>query len=95
MRAGFSERSKGYQASWASFNNSTGEARPIGSPVTSAQEQVQAPSGLPGGDGSFVKVSVHAVEPLYPPWSTPVDVYFRRAGGAWRLVGVERGAGPK
>jgi len=96
VRAGFSEApAKGYQAVWSTFNNATGEARPIGSPVTSAQERVQAPAGLPGGDGSFIKVSVHAVEPLYPPWSTPVDTYFRRAGGAWRLVGVERGAGPK
>jgi hypothetical protein len=92
VRAGFSEApAKGYQAAWSTFNNATGEARPIGSPVISAQERVQAPGGLPGSDGSFVKVSVSAIEPPYAPWSTPVDVYFRRTGGAWTLVGVERG----
>ena len=91
VRAGFAAAPKqGYQAVWSSFNNATGDARQIGSPTTSQQERLQRPGDLPQGDGAFVKISVRAVEPPHAPWSTPVDVYFRRTGGAWRLVGVER-----
>jgi hypothetical protein len=93
VRAGFAAApAKGYQAAWSTFDNGTGEARPFGSPTTASQERLQASSDLPRGDGSVVKVSVHALEPAHAPWSTPVDVYFRRAGGAWKLVGVERAA---
>jgi hypothetical protein len=96
VRAGFAAAPKqGYQAVWSTFDNTTGDAKEIGSPTTSQQENVQGPGELPRGDGAFVKVSVHAVEPPHAPWSTPVEVYFRRAGGAWKLVGVERGAGSK
>ena len=89
VRAGFAPK-QGYQAVWASFNNSTGEARQIGSVTNSPEEQFQAPGDLPRGDQAFIKVSIRAVEPSYRPWATPVDVYFRRTGGAWKLVGVER-----
>jgi hypothetical protein len=91
VRAGFAAAPKqGYQAAWSSFNNATGDASQIGSPTTSQQERLQGPGNLPQGDGSFVKIAVRAVEPPHAPWSTPVDVYFRRTGGAWKLVGVER-----
>jgi hypothetical protein len=35
-------------------------------------------------------VSVVSLEPAHAAWAKPVDVYFRRAGGGWTLVGVER-----
>ena len=37
-----------------------------------------------------VKASVSAIDAPHPAWAVPVDVYFRRVGGAWQLVGVER-----
>ncbi|HSC28610.1 MAG TPA: hypothetical protein VLD67_15140 [Vicinamibacterales bacterium] len=89
--AGFGDAPKqGYQAVWSRFDNATHEATPIGSPTTSAGERLQAPSDLPRNDGVFVKVSVQAVEPPHPAWAQPVDVYFTRTGGAWKLVGLER-----
>jgi hypothetical protein len=91
VRARLSEAPKqGYQAAWYRFNNGTGAADQIGSPTTSTQERLQAPADLPRDANSYVKVSVRAVEPPHAPWATPVDVYFRRAGSAWQLVGVER-----
>ena len=66
----------------------------IGSPTTTSQDRLQAPADLPRDANSYVKVSIRAVEPPHAPWATPVDVYFRRAGNAWRLVGVERLAEP-
>jgi len=91
VKARFSEGPKqGYQATWYRFNNSTGATDQIGSPTTAGQERLPAPADLPREANSYVKVSVRAVEPPHAPWATPVDVYFRRDGNAWRLVGVER-----
>jgi hypothetical protein len=81
---------KGYQAVWNRFDNAARTAQPIGSATPSQSERIQGPSDLPKADGTFIKVSVSAVESAHPAWAKPVDVYFRRAGGAWRLVGVER-----
>ena len=81
---------KGYQAVWNRFDNAARTAQPIGSATPSQSERIQGPADLPKADGTFVKVSVSALESAHPAWAKPVDVYFRRAGGAWRLVGVER-----
>jgi hypothetical protein len=92
VRAGFAPKQR-YEAVWASFNNGTGEARQIGAAAAADDERVQAPADLPAGDQAFIKVSLKAVEPAHAPWGVPVDVYFRRAGGGWKLVGVERTTG--
>jgi hypothetical protein len=91
VRARLADAPKGgYQAAWSRFDNGTGESQPIGSPTTARDERLQAPTGLPQGDGVYIKASVSAVEGPHRSWATPVDVYFRRAGGAWQLVGVDR-----
>ena len=88
VKAGYASGPKGgYEVTWSSFNNGTGESTPVGSPTTSQDERAQAPSGV---SGDFVKVSIRAIDPPHAPWSKPVDVYFRRSGGSWQLVGVER-----
>ena len=81
----------GYSATWAQFNNDTGQTTAIGSPTATAGNQVQAPAALPTAAGSFVKIQLSAAQP--PAKGTavaPVDVYFRRTADGWRLVGVER-----
>jgi hypothetical protein len=91
VRARLADAPKGgYQAAWSRFDNGTGESQPIGSPTTARDERLQAPTGLPQGDGIYIKASVSAVEAPHRSWATPVDVYFRRAGGAWQLAGVDR-----
>jgi hypothetical protein len=91
VKAGFAEAPKqGYQATWSRFNNATGAADQIGSPTSATDGRLKAPADLPREAGSYVKISIHAVEPPHAPWTKPVDVYFRRAGNAWQLVGVER-----
>jgi hypothetical protein len=81
---------KGYQATWSRFDNATRASQPIGSSPVSSTEGVQAPADLPRADGTYIKVSISAVEPPHASWAKPVDVYFKRAGNAWRLVGVDR-----
>jgi hypothetical protein len=91
VQANIAEAPKGgYSATWATFDNITRTAQPIGAPITGRDLRLQAPSGLPQADGSYIKVSIGAIEPPHSAWTTPVDVYFRRAAGAWQLVGVER-----
>ena len=90
VKAGFGTApAKGYEAVWARFDNATGQATAIGT-TTATEGRVQAPSDVPSGSGSFVKVSIRALEAPHAPWTQPVDVYFRRDGGGWTLVGVER-----
>jgi hypothetical protein len=88
--AGLPEPDGGYRAEWFEFDNATGSTRPIGAATTSATTSIAAPSGLPVGNGAYVKVAITAPDSTHPTWSRPVDVYFRRSSNAWTLVGVER-----
>jgi hypothetical protein len=79
-----------YSATWAQFNNDTGQTTAIGSPTPTTGNQVQAPAALPTAAGSFVKVQLSAAQPEKGTAVAPVDVYFRRTADGWRLVGLER-----
>ncbi len=91
VRAQFAKApDKGYEATCGRFDNGTGQAAAIGGATTSMEESVRCPSALPSEADAYVKISVKAVQPQHPAWAVPVDVYFRRTGGKWVLVGVER-----
>jgi hypothetical protein len=79
-----------YQVGWFTFDNQTQASAPIGQPATATREEASAPAGLPTADGSFVRVEIRAVNPPHPSWTVPVQAYFRRNAGAWKLVGFER-----
>jgi hypothetical protein len=49
-----------------------------------------APASLRATDGAFIRIDVSAVEPPHPSWQRPVQVYFKRVGNTWRLIGLER-----
>ena len=88
VKAGYATPPKGgYEATWATFNNGTGESTAIGSPVVATEERVRLPSEA---SAQFLKVSIRGIDPPHASWATPVNVYLRRAGGAWEVVGVER-----
>jgi hypothetical protein len=81
---------QGYRASWARFDNLTGESGPLGADTQTREVSMDAPVSLPSAPGAFVRVLVSAVEPAPLAWTTPVSVYFRRAASGWTLVGLER-----
>jgi hypothetical protein len=83
------EPADGYRATWASFDNTTGEVRPIGSPVIGTSERIQS-SALPAATGAYVKLQIGAVRPAIAAWAKPVNVYFRKIADGWKLVGLER-----
>src|SRR5262249_42161219 len=80
----------GYTAEFAAFDNMTNQAVPIAKAGTTEGERIQAPPGLPGKDGAFIKIQVAALQPQHASWSVPIDVYFKREAGRWKLVGLER-----
>ena len=41
-------------------------------------------------DRQTLPVAIKAIESAHTAWTQPVDVYFRRDGSGWKLVGVER-----
>ena len=80
----------GYLTVWSGFDNTTNAATPIGSVSIAAGGEAIAPGSLPDGRVAFVKIAISARGATHAAWTRPVDVYFRRAGAGWSLVGVER-----
>jgi hypothetical protein len=76
-----------YRAAWMLFDNATGATKPL-SETKSATTTIAAPGDLPSS--GFVAVDIAADNELYPTWKQPVRAYFRRDGGAWKLVGLDR-----
>jgi hypothetical protein len=87
--AGVAAAPASYRADWFAFDNATGESRPIGN-TTAAAARMQAPAGFAGASSNFIRVSLGAVGGPNPSWERPVQAYFRRQAGGWRLVGFER-----
>ena len=91
--AGLPEPDGGYRAEWFEFDNATGATTRVIGETTSKTASLATPAGVPGlpaADGAYLKVALTAPDSRHPAWSHPVEVYFRRAGSAWTLVGVER-----
>jgi hypothetical protein len=80
----------GYRASWLQFDNTTGQTRSLGPDTTSRDTRLMPPAPLPDANGTFVKLQVSSVEPAQAEWLRPVDVYFTKTAGGWRLIGLER-----
>jgi hypothetical protein len=79
----------GYRAVWSTFDNHTGDSRPI-AVTSSTTARFASPAGLPASAGSYIHVEISADEAAHPSWRVPVQVYFRRTAPGWMLVGLER-----
>jgi hypothetical protein len=78
-----------YEAAWFSFNNATGESRPLGTTIAGTT-RMPAPAWPAGVQPELVRVNLSATGASRAGWERPVSAYFRRTGGSWRLVGFER-----
>jgi hypothetical protein len=82
-----------YQAEWARFDNATGTSTPIGR-TESRTTTIAAPGNLPAAAGTFVEVALSSTGGAHAAWQQPMRIHFRRTAGGWKLVGLERQAGP-
>jgi hypothetical protein len=89
VQYGVTSAPRGYTAAWHTFDNATGESRPLGQ-TTAAQSPISAPAGLPGAPGAYIRVDISADHPDHPSWKEPVRAYFQRQAAGWKLVGLER-----
>jgi hypothetical protein len=78
-----------YRASWSLFDNATGNTRPLAN-TESSTTTIDPPATLPTSSGSMIAVDISADSKPYPTWRQPVRTHFRREGGGWKLVGLER-----
>jgi hypothetical protein len=81
-----------YLTRWFTFDNATGESRPLGE-RRGSEPRLDAPAALPTAAGGYLRVEIAATHPEYPHWSRPVQAYFRREATGWTLVGLEREVG--
>ena len=85
----FAEPPASYTARWSTFDNASGESKPIGE-TKSERSPVQAPAGLPTGPGAYIQVELSAEHANLASWKQPVRVFFVRQAQGWKLVGLER-----
>jgi hypothetical protein len=79
----------GYRVEWFLFDNEADTSKSLGV-TTSVAPRLEPPASLPTAAGSYVRVDVSAIEPPRPEWTLPVQLYFRRLGDGWKLVGLDR-----
>jgi hypothetical protein len=78
-----------YRAAWMTFDNATGQTKPI-STTESQTTTLAAPAGLPTTPGSYIQVDITADLAQFPTWKEPIKTHFRRTAQGWQLVGLER-----
>ena len=88
VSAGVAREPEAYRASWASFDNTTGETRDLGE-TTGPASGIQPPAAV-AASGAFLRVAIAAAKGPNPEWENPVHAYFHKVNNEWKLVGFER-----
>jgi hypothetical protein len=86
---GFAPAPVGYTATWARFDNATGEVTRLGQ-TSGRDARMQAPAGLPTTAGTFLELELSAQSSTHTSWERPIKVHFKRVDGGWKLVGLQR-----
>jgi hypothetical protein len=88
--ARFAEAPAGYHAEWKTFDNATGDTRPIAATDSPSTTIAAPPEVGRTAQGSFIEVDLSADSPTHPAWRQPARAFFRRTDAGWTLVGFER-----
>jgi hypothetical protein len=88
--AGVGEAAERYSIAWSHFDNATGSHAAAGEEQSVTAPRAQAPEALLAAQPAYLSARVRAHHPERPGWAQPVQLYFRRSGSGWTLVGLER-----
>lgn len=88
VQAGFATPPARYLLMWHRFDNVAGEQRPVTDELIVPEEGGRLPAEL--ANDEFAALSLRAIHPEFPGWRRFTNVYFRRSGGGWETVGIER-----
>jgi hypothetical protein len=91
VRAAAAPAPSAYHATWYQFDNATGQTRLLGE-TSASGTALAAPRDLSSMAGDFVQIDVAAAADAPAAWQKPVHLFFRRDGGGWTLVGLDRGS---
>jgi hypothetical protein len=94
IAAGAAPLGAAYTLTWSRVDNATGATIGGSLETRAAVERTAAPDAVLAGS-QFVRVAVRTLHPDFPEWEAPVTFTFRRTGGGWDLVGVERTVPPR
>jgi hypothetical protein len=89
-QAGVGKAAERYTVQWSRFDNARGESEPFGNEATITSPRAQAPADLLTLSPEFIAVRLRTHHADHPAWAQPLMAYFRRSGGGWTLVGLER-----
>jgi hypothetical protein len=90
-KAGAGQAAERYTIQWAHFDNASGTAKDTGAEQTVTAASARAPGDLLAGRPDYIAARIRTHHRDHPAWARPVTVYFRRAGDAWAVVGIDRG----
>jgi hypothetical protein len=79
-----------YSLRWFRFDNLTDTRNFVGDVVIASGLQSQAPAELLSSGDEYLGVTITAAHAAQPGWVRPATFHFRRAAGAWEMVGSER-----
>jgi hypothetical protein len=78
-----------YSIDWYTFDNNTRECRFLGNTSVAHGQPALAPLSVKPVENGYIRVRIAMMDKvsLLP---LPLDAYFRRSSGSWKLVGLER-----
>ena len=88
--AGVAKGADHYSIEWSRFDNSAGTHQAVGGEQSVRETRAQAPAELLSGSPEYISARIRAHHQERPDWTQPLQLYFRRGGSGWTLVGLER-----
>lgn len=94
VTAGVASADARYIVQWSRFDNTRRTHALVGDALASPTPAARLPAALAAEDG-YIAAAVSIEHPDHPHWTSPVTLYFRRAGAGWQPVGLHRDIPPR
>jgi hypothetical protein len=87
--AGAATPEASYALRWTRFDNAADTHEAVGAEIAVNEPRAQAPSDVLSA-GDYAAVTIVSRHAAHPAWAKPLTAYFRREGGGWKTVGLDR-----